>query len=85
MGIKLDTEFGVETADRAIKSFFQGLVVYAGGSDAVLNAWEFNWAEALGASLGLAVLSVATSFASGSIFKKAATPASVLPPPPIPE
>jgi len=77
----MNTQFAVETADRAIKSFAQGMIVYASGSSAVLDAWTFNWGAALGTGLGMAAMSILTSFASGSIFKKAASPASMLPPP----
>ena len=75
---KLNTEFAVETADRAIKSIAQGFIVYAGGSSAVLDAWTFDWVEALGTGLGMGVLSLATSLATGSLFKRGAT---TLPPP----
>lgn len=74
-----NTRFAVETADRAIKSFAQGLVVYIGG--ATVNVWSFEWLDAVGTSLGYAALSIATSFASGSLFKHSATPASALPAP----
>lgn len=83
----LNTEFAVETADRAIKSFAQGIVLYAGGGEALIDAFAFDWAEALGFGLGAAALSVVTSLASGSIFKRRATAsaASMLPPPPLPK
>ena len=78
---QLDTDFAVEVADRAVKSFFQGVLAVFAISDAgPVNAFEFDWSAGLGAGLAMTILSVATSLASGSIFKKGATPASTLPP-----
>ena len=77
-----NTQWAVETADRAIKSFAQSILLGFGLSDSgVVNAFEFDWQLGLGFGLGGALLSVLTSMASGSLFKKAATPASILPPP----
>jgi hypothetical protein len=82
----LNTTWAVETADRAIKSFAQAVILGAGASDAgPVNAFAYDWKLALGFGLGGAVLSVLTSMASGSIFRDSATPASVLPPPPLPD
>jgi hypothetical protein len=81
----LNTTFAVETTDRAIKSFAQAIVLYFGVGEALINAFEFDWVAALGFGLGGAALSVLTSFASGSIFKRTATPASILSKPPIPD
>lgn len=77
----LNTEWAVETADRAIKSFAQAILLYFGGGEALIDAFTFDWGAALGFGLGGAVLSVLTSMASGSFFKGGATPATVLPPP----
>jgi len=74
--LSLNTTFAVEVADRAIKSAAQGFVAYAGGIP--LNAWAFSWIEAVGMTLGMAALSVATSMSTGSLFKRGAT---TLPPP----
>lgn len=83
---KLDTQFSVETADRAIKSFAQAIILGAGFSDVgPVDAFALDWKLALGFGLGGAVLSVLTSLASGSLFKRTATPASMLPKPPIPD
>lgn len=82
----LNTTWAVETADRAIKSFAQAIILGAAASEAgPVNAFELDWKLALGFGLGGAVLSVLTSMASGSIFRNAATPASALPPAPIPD
>lgn len=81
----LDTTFAVETADRAIKSFAQGVVLAFAASDVTgVNAFAFDWRSGLGFGLGAAVMSVLTSFISGSVFKRAATPASILSAPPLP-
>jgi hypothetical protein len=78
----LNTEWAVETADRAIKSFAQAILLYFGGGEVLIDAFNFDWVAALGFGLGGAALSVVTSMASGSFFKRGATATSMLPPPP---
>lgn len=58
--------FWKATAERAIKTAAQALVVLAGG-DAVFDAFKFDWATAGGVALGAGVLSVCTSLASMAI------------------
>lgn len=74
----LNTKLAVETADRAIKSFFQGMLLYFGGGNVLIDAFDFAWGAAIGFGLGAAILSVVTSLASNSIFNSTATPASML-------
>ena len=74
----LNTKMAIETADRAIKSFFQGVLLYFGGGNVLIDAFDFDWGAALGFGLGAAVLSVVTSLASNSLFSNSATPASAL-------
>jgi hypothetical protein len=58
--------FWKATAERAIKSAAQGLVLLIGG-DVVFNAFEFDWEVAGGVTLGAAVLSVLTSIGSAAV------------------
>ena len=82
----LNTQWAVETADRAIKSFAQAILLGFGLSDSgPVDAFEFDWRLGLGFGLGGALLSVLTSLASGSLFTRAASPASMLPPPSPPD
>lgn len=47
---------------RALRSFFQGMLWGIGENIVV---WDFNWKIILGASFGMAIVSVATSVAIG--------------------
>lgn len=58
--------FWKATAERAIKSAAQGVVLLIGG-DVVFNAFEFNWEQAGGIALGAAALSALTSIGSAAI------------------
>lgn len=58
--------FWVAAAERAVKSFAQGVVLYFGG-DVVLNAWTADWPTAGGIGLGAAALSVLTSMGSTKV------------------
>lgn len=81
MSVSLDKDFAVETADRAIKSAAQGVILGFGLSESgIANAFEFDWKLGLGFAAGAAILSVLTSLISGSIFKRGVTSASILPP-----
>jgi hypothetical protein len=78
MSFKMNTTFIAETVDRSVKSFAQAIVLYLGGGAVLINGFSADWLDALGFGLGAAVLSLATSLVSGSLFKNAATPASIL-------
>lgn len=75
---RLNTEWIIETSDRALKSFGQAIVLYLGGGSVLIDGFDVDWVDALGFGVGAAVLSAATSLASGSLFKSRATPASML-------
>lgn len=58
--------FWKDTAERAIKSFAQGaLAVVVGGS--VTSAFDVDWQLALGGGALMAIISVLTSVASGTV------------------
>lgn len=58
--------FWKATAERAIKSAAQGVVLLV-GADVVFDALDFDWERAGGVALGAAALSVLTSLASSAI------------------
>lgn len=57
--------FWKATAERAIKTFAQSIIL-VWGADEMFNLWEANVGEALGVGAGGFVLSVLTSVASGA-------------------
>lgn len=57
-----DKEFWEAVFGRMIRSFFQGMLWGIGENIVV---WDFNWKIILGASLGMAIASVATSIVAG--------------------
>jgi hypothetical protein len=76
--------FWVDTAERAVKTAAQAVILAFGASDSGAgNLFEFDWNSAAGFGLGGAVISVLTSIVSAP-FGEPGT-ASVLPSPPGPE
>lgn len=59
-------KFWKATAERAVKSAAQALLVYWGG-DVAFNAWQADWPAAGGIASGAAVLSVLTSLVSAKL------------------
>jgi Putative lactococcus lactis phage r1t holin len=57
--------FWKKTAERAVKSAGQGIVLALGAG--LVNAWDADWKQVAGVGLGMAVLSVGTSMASIAI------------------
>lgn len=57
--------FWMRAADRAVKSFFQGIVLAAGGD--IFNVVGGSWVVKLSAGAGLAILSLATAIGSSAI------------------
>ena len=53
--------------ERATKSAAQGVLVFWGVGDALLNAWDVDLAQTGGVALGMAAVSVLTSLVSGAI------------------
>lgn len=60
------TKFWAATAERAVKSAAQALILLWGG-DVAFDAWTADWATAGGIASGAAVLSVLTSLASARL------------------
>lgn len=60
-------EFWKATAERAIKSAAQGPLVLWAVGDGLLNALEIDWESAGGVALGMFILSVLSSLASGAL------------------
>jgi hypothetical protein len=62
-------EFWVRTADRAVKSFAQGVLFVFAASKVgeVADAFTFDWKAGLSGGLGMAILSVLTSIMSAPI------------------
>jgi hypothetical protein len=60
------SKFWKETAERAIKSFCQALIVMW-SSDVAFDFLEVDWQKTLGVAAGMAVLSVLTSIVSASV------------------
>lgn len=58
--------FWTATAERAVKSAAQALIVYFGG-DVAFNAWQADWPAAGGIASGAVVLSVLTSLVSAKL------------------
>ncbi|GAB4101630.1 holin [Micromonospora taraxaci] len=70
------TKFWKATAERAVKSAAQGLLLYW-GADVVFNAWQADWAAAGGIASGAAVLSVLTSLVSAKVSGEGDSPSLV--------
>ena len=61
-------EFWLETADRAIKSFAQAMLL-AWGAGELFDIWSVDWRTTLGFGLGGAAISVLTSIAAAGFNK----------------
>lgn len=63
--------FWMATAERAVKSFGQG-VVAALGADQLIDAFALDYVALLGAGAGMGLLSVVTSLGSAAVGEKGA-------------
>jgi hypothetical protein len=63
------------TAERAIKTAAQVLVVYLGAD--VFNAFSVHWDRAAGIAAGAAIVSILTSIASSQVGEAKGTPSLV--------
>lgn len=59
-------QFWLDTAERAIKTFFQVFLALA-VEDRIFNAFDLDWNQMLGIGLGSALVSVATSVVSSRV------------------
>lgn len=57
--------FWADALERAVKTAAQFLITAIGGE--VFNVWQADWLDIAGVTLGGAVLSLATSIASGAL------------------
>lgn len=69
-------KFWKATAERAVKSAAQALLLYWGG-DTVFNAWQADWPAAGGIASGAVVLSVLTSLVSARVSGEPDSPSLV--------
>ena len=60
------TNFWLEASERALKTFAQTLLSVAAAAG-VFDAFNADWAQIMGVSLGAAVLSYATSIVSKNV------------------
>jgi hypothetical protein len=70
------SKFWKETAERAIKSFCQALIVMW-TSDVAFDFLQVDWGKSLGVATGMAVLSVLTSVATSGIGPDKDSPSAV--------
>lgn len=76
-GIKMFTkQFWIEASERALKTLAQTFVAVTAGVS-VFNAFDADWASILGASVGAALLSYATSIISAKLGPKKDSPSLV--------
>lgn len=70
------SKFWKETAERAIKSFCQGLLVLW-ASDSAFDIVQVDWKSSLGIAAGYAVISVLTSIVTGGVGPDKDSPSAV--------